>query len=47
MSREETSMSLRQHGRYDYSPITERPVYNWPNDTRLSVSLASNLEHFA
>jgi len=40
-------MSLRQHGRYDYSPIIERPVYDWPNGTRLAVYLALNLEHFA
>jgi len=40
-------MSLRQHGRYDYSPITERAVYDWPNGTRLAVYIALNLEHFA
>jgi len=40
-------MLLRQHGRYDYSPIIERPVYDWPNGTRLAVYLALNLEHFA
>lgn len=39
-------MSLRQHGRHDYSPIAERPVYDWPNGTRLAVYLALNLDHF-
>ncbi len=40
-------MSLKHHGRYDYSPITERPVYDWPNGARLAVYIALNLEHFA
>jgi peptidoglycan/xylan/chitin deacetylase (PgdA/CDA1 family) len=39
--------SLPDHGRYPYSPIRGRPVYDWPNGTRLAVYLRLNLEHFA
>jgi len=38
---------LPSHGRYDYVPIAGRPVYDWPNGTRLAVYLGLNLEHFA
>jgi peptidoglycan/xylan/chitin deacetylase (PgdA/CDA1 family) len=38
---------LRSHGRYDYSGITERADYAWPNGARLAVYLGVNLEHFA
>jgi hypothetical protein len=31
---------LRFHGRYDYLPITRRPVYDWPGGVRLAVHLA-------
>ena len=37
----------RSHARYRYSPITERPVYDWPGGKRLAVYLALNLEWFA
>jgi allantoinase len=40
-------MSLPHHGRYDYAPITRRPVYDWPNGRRLAVYIGLNLEHFA
>ncbi len=40
-------MKLTSHGRYDYSPIAGRPVYDWPNGKRLAVYLGLNLEHFA
>ena len=40
-------MSLPHHGRYDYTPITRRPVYDWPNGRRLAVYIGLNLEHFA
>ncbi len=40
-------MEIRQHGRYDYSPITERPVYDWPAGKRLAVYFALNIEHFS
>jgi allantoinase len=39
--------SLPSHGRYGYSTITNRPVYDWPNGKQLAVYLALNLEHFA
>jgi len=38
---------LAAHGRYDYSPITERAPFDWPNGKRLAVYLGLNLEHFA
>ena len=41
----ETNM-LESHGRYDYSPITERPDYSWPGAGRLAVYIAVNIEAF-
>jgi len=38
---------LASHGRYAYSPIVERPVYNWPNECRLAFYIAVNVEAFA
>ncbi len=38
---------MRGHGRFDYSPIHQRPDYCWPNGARLAVYLGFNLEHFA
>ena len=35
------------HGRYAYSPITARPLYDWPDGKRLAVYIALNLEWFA
>ena len=40
-------MHLPTHGRYTFSGISERPVYDWPGGKRLAVYLALNLEHFA
>ncbi|HEX3863512.1 MAG TPA: polysaccharide deacetylase family protein [Stellaceae bacterium] len=40
-------MKLPDHGRYDYVPITKRPVYDWPEGKRLAVYLCNNIEHFA
>jgi hypothetical protein len=40
-------MLLPHHHRYDYVPITRRPVYDWPNGRRLAVYIGLNLEHFA
>ena len=40
-------MKLPSHDRYDYVPITKRPVYDWPEGKRLAVFLCSNIEHFA
>lgn len=37
---------LRTHGRYDYSPITKRPDYEWPGSKRLAVYVALNIEQF-
>ena len=34
-------------GRYEYSNITKREVYDWPNDTRLAVYVAVNIEQFS
>ena len=40
-------MALKGHGRYDYSALPNRPVYDWPNGKRLAVYLGLNLETFA
>jgi hypothetical protein len=37
---------LSYHDRCAYSAIVDRPVYDWPNDTRLAVYIAINVEHF-
>jgi allantoinase len=37
---------LRGHGRYAYSTITERPVYDWPGGRRLAIYVALNVEAF-
>jgi peptidoglycan/xylan/chitin deacetylase (PgdA/CDA1 family) len=37
----------RSHNRYPYSPISERPLYDWPGGRRLAVYVALNLEWFA
>lgn len=41
-----TQQSLRHHQRFDYVPVTERRGYDWPNEARLAVYIAVNLEHF-
>ena len=38
---------LRTHGRYDYSNITKRPDYSWPDGKRLAVYVAINIEQFS
>ena len=38
---------LTTHGRYGYSAIARRPVYDWPNGRRLAVYVALNLEQYA
>ena len=43
----ESSSAPATHGRYDYSAIRDRPVYEWPGGKRLAVYIALNLEHFA
>ena len=37
---------LRSHDRYDYSPITRRPDFAWPDGRRLAVYIGFNIEHF-
>jgi allantoinase len=39
--------ALPGHGRYAYSPISQRSDYNWPESRRLAVYIGLNLEHFA
>jgi len=36
----------QSHNRYRFSRIDTRPVYDWPNGTRLAVYIAVNIEHF-
>jgi peptidoglycan/xylan/chitin deacetylase (PgdA/CDA1 family) len=38
---------LRSHGRFEYSPITERALRPWPGGQRLAVYIALNLEQYA
>ncbi|MBS34816.1 MAG: polysaccharide deacetylase [Thiotrichales bacterium] len=38
---------VNTHSRYDYSSIVSRPVYDWPNGTRLAVYIALNIEQFS
>jgi len=40
-------MRLPAHGRYDFSPIPERPRYEWPGGKRLALYVALNVEHYA
>ncbi|CAO4163986.1 Polysaccharide deacetylase family protein [Methylorubrum populi] len=35
------------HGRYPYSALPQRPLYDWPGGRRLAVYVALNLETFA
>lgn len=39
-------MILKTHGRYHYSPIFDRPYYEWPGGKRLAFYIAINVEHF-
>jgi len=40
-------MTRAHHGRYDYSALPARPVYDWPGGKRLAVYIALNLETFS
>lgn len=40
-------MQLPYHHRFPYSAITKRPHYAWPENRRLAVYFATNIEHFA
>ena len=35
-----------EHGRFDYSPIIDRPRLSWPNGARVAVWVIPNIEHF-
>ena len=37
---------LRHHGRYPYSAIIDRPDFSWPENKRLAIYIAVNLECF-
>jgi peptidoglycan/xylan/chitin deacetylase (PgdA/CDA1 family) len=41
-----TTGRLPTHGRYDYSPISERPSYRWPNGAGLAVYVALGVEEY-
>ena len=38
--------AANDHGRYAYSALPDRPVYDWPGGKRLAVYVALNLETF-
>ena len=38
---------LRDHGRFKYSAIVDRPDYTWPEGKRLAFYVALNMEHFS
>jgi peptidoglycan/xylan/chitin deacetylase (PgdA/CDA1 family) len=40
-------MPIRIHDRYPYSPISTRPVYDWPGGKRLAIYVGLNLEWFS
>ncbi|MBC7600639.1 MAG: polysaccharide deacetylase family protein [Polaromonas sp.] len=40
-------MHLPHHGRYNYSAISRRPDYSFPDGKRLAIYFALNIEHFA
>ena len=40
-------MKPEHHQRYEYSPITERPDFDWPDGRRLAFYVALNVEHFS
>jgi peptidoglycan/xylan/chitin deacetylase (PgdA/CDA1 family) len=43
----ETARTVPQeHGRFDYSPIVDRPPLRWPNGARVAVWVIPNIEHF-
>jgi allantoinase len=37
---------LKNHGRFEYSGITQRADYDWPDGKRLAAYIGLNLEHF-
>lgn len=47
MTIDDPSATCRPSGRFPYSPLVTRPVYDWPGGRRLAVYVALNLEHFS
>ena len=45
MQQKIAAMKLPAHDRYDYVPITKRPVYDWPEGKRLAVFFCNNIEY--
>ena len=41
------TMTPRTHNRYPYSPISARPLFDWPGGKRLAIYVALNLEWFS
>ena len=39
-------MKFKYHNRYDYLPIIDRANYDWPENKRLALHVALNIEHF-
>ena len=35
-----------EHGRFEYSPIVQRPALRMPNDARVALWVTPNVEHF-
>ena len=40
-------MEIRHHDRYDFVPLPDRPVYDWPGGKRLAVAICNNIEWFS
>ncbi|HWP88424.1 MAG TPA: polysaccharide deacetylase family protein, partial [Burkholderiales bacterium] len=38
--------ALPTHGRFEYSPLPQRPDYSWPGNKRLAMYVALNIETF-
>ena len=36
----------KEHGRFPYSPIVDRPPLTWPNGARVALWVIPNIEHF-
>ena len=37
---------MREHARFDYSPIVDRKPWRLPNGARVAVWVIPNIEHF-
>jgi len=40
-------LNLNRHGRYDYSPLSGRPDFDWAGGKRLAVCICNNIEVFS